>query len=233
MLELVALLATRNPGFREARRQAIERIYKIMGGMVVSTKERYESQFRQARVAGHLKGEPLPYEEMREFIESERYTVEVPSTHHVATELKLLDHLRDLIHRRGWSLLRAPSNCGGFVTSDHPVVLEWDDPKRMNGNIYPPGFGLRSTTILFPVTKHFALHGHFDRQDGRTIEINEHGVAAINFKVCLHAQRQVYAESERFGIIGAQGEIQRGSAMLDLFARAPGRPSHRPMRGKP
>ncbi|XYJ92598.1 DUF4238 domain-containing protein (plasmid) [Cupriavidus necator] len=221
VLELIALLATRNPGFREARRQALEKIYKIVGGMVVSTQERYESQFGQARAAGYLKGEPLPYEEMREFIESERYTVEVPSTSptsHVATELKLLAHMRDLIHRRGWTLLRAPSHCGGFVTSDHPVVLEWDDPERMNSKIYSPGFGLRSTTIFFPVTKHFALHGHFDQQDGRTIQINEQGVAAINFKVFLHAHRQIYAESERFGFIGVNGEIQRGSALLDLIA---------------
>jgi len=36
--------------------------------------------------------------------------------------------------------------------------------------------------------------------------------------VFLHAHRQIYAESERFGFIGVNGEIQRGSALLDLIA---------------
>ncbi|MDK3022630.1 DUF4238 domain-containing protein [Cupriavidus taiwanensis] len=216
VLELIVLLATRNPGFREARRQAFAQMARIINSMLVSTPERYESQMRQARNAGYIKEDPVPYEQMRNFLQEERYTVEVPSTSHVATEMKLLDHMRKLIGGRGWTLLRAPAQGPGFVTCDHPVVLTWDDPDKVR---HPPGFAHVSTSIVFPISRHYAFFGKFDRPDGRPIDIDEKGVATLNTNVILHAQQQVYAESERFLFLDGTSAIHRGQDLLTVLPR--------------
>ncbi|CAN7784068.1 DUF4238 domain-containing protein [Cupriavidus necator] len=212
VLELISLMAVRNPDFREARRQALERSAKIMGSVLVANRERYEGQMQRAREAGYVKGE-ASFEEMRNFIDEERYTVEVPTTNHVATELKLLDSMREMIHGRKWTLLAAPVGSGGFITSDHPVVLEWDDPK-MKGGFYAPGFGMKKTSVICPLTKHLTLHGHFETPGGGPVELDVNGVAEANTRQIWQSQRQIYSESDNFLFLGKGGVLQRGSELL-------------------
>lgn len=217
VLELIAILVSRNPGFRESRRSGYAQVAKVMGNMLVATEERYESQMSAAQKAGFLKEPPLPYEEMRSFIEEERYTIEVSTTSHVAMELKLLEHIRKRIHARGWTLMKAPTQGAGFVTSDHPVVLTWDEPERKH---LPPGFAHKDTSVFFPVSKNFALLGRFDSPEHPPIELDEAGVSRVNTGTVLHALRQVYAESDRFLFMDAAKATRRGCDLLACL-RAP------------
>lgn len=214
-LELVGLLAVRNPSRRERlRRFHAEVAHRIMD-LTLATPERYANEVRRARAAGFVDTADVPYEQMREFVEQERFRIEVPTTRHVQLELELLETVVPLLHERSWCLLQAGVQSGGFVTSDQPVTLCWSDP-ALEGGIYGPGFAMRDTTVLCPLSRQLALWGTFDGRSG-VLELPDNAVAAINTRTIGHAGSQIYAQSDRFFFAGADGAAQRGNTLLALL----------------
>ena len=93
-------------------------------------------------------------------------------------ELQLLDHLMPLLHKRGWHLLRASQESGGFITSDRPFYLMWTDPGMRSGP-FAPGLAMMGTDIYFPISPTLAVVGAFDV--GNTVEdVDEATVAVAN-----------------------------------------------------
>jgi hypothetical protein len=72
----------------------------------------------------------------------------------------------------------------------------WSDPGQRKG-FYPPGFGMRGTDILFPLTKRLALFGVFNDAEG-VQTVSDEQVATFNAAVVIYADSQIYAESPRF-----------------------------------
>jgi hypothetical protein len=77
----------------------------------------------------------------------------------LASSWTFFDNLLQLIGRRKWRWLRAAPNSGGFITCDHPVRLF--RKKKLSGRA-PIGFGLKNTTVLFPISPIVALEGEFE-----------------------------------------------------------------------
>ena len=74
---------------------------------------------------------PDDYEGMRKFVEGvERgeYRIDTLPSMHVPMEMQTFDKILPLIFNRKWMLFKAPPNVTGFITSDHPTCLRWDDP---------------------------------------------------------------------------------------------------------
>lgn len=213
VLNLIALLAVRNPGMRENVRHSHEQVMKRVMDLTLATKERYESSFAKAARAGALNAEDiLPYERMREFVDRGEYTISVSTTHHVGQEMKLVDAILPLLGQRKWLLARALPATGGFVTSDHPVILQWAD-RPMTGGLGGPGFALRGTEVLFTVSHDLALIGTFEGPDG-IVDADEKQVALMNGVILGNWQRQVYARDDRFRYRMQDGEIRRGADAL-------------------
>lgn len=213
VLNLIALLAVRNPGMRENVRHGHEQVMKRVMDLTLATKERYESSFARAARAGALDAEDiLPYERMREFVDRGEYTISVSTTHHVGQELKLVDAILPLLGQRKWLLARALLGTGGFVTSDHPVILQWAD-RPMTGKLGGPGFALRGTEVLFTVSHDLALIGTFEGPDG-VVDADEKQVALMNGVILGNWQRQVYARDDRFRYRMRDGELRRGADAL-------------------
>ncbi|MCL1622608.1 DUF4238 domain-containing protein [Ralstonia pseudosolanacearum] len=214
-LELVGLLAVRNPRQREQMRRFHADVARRVMDLALATPERWASQVRQAQAAGHLEAVDVPYAEMREFVEQERYEVEVPTTRHVHQELQMLEALVPLLRQRSWCLLRAGAQSGGFVTSDHPVTLRWNDP-ALAGGFYGPGYGLSDTSVVCPLSHQLALLGTFDGRSG-ALELSDSTVAAVNSLTIGHAASQIYAQSDRFFYADTDGAPQRGNTLLDVL----------------
>lgn len=213
VLTLIALLAVRNPGMRENVRHSLEQVMKRVMDLTLATQERYESSFAKAARAGALKaGEILPYDRMREFVDRGEYTISVSTTHHVGQELSLVDAILPLLGQRKWLLARALPGTGGFITSDHPVVLQWTD-RPMTGVLGGPGFALRGTEVLFSVSHDLALIGTFEGPDG-VIDVDERQVALMNGVILGNWQRQIYARDDRFRYRMQDGEVRRGADAL-------------------
>lgn len=230
VLNLIALMSVKNPRqrglFNDFQRDLFTRVMEL----VTSSPEIYNSQMRQARDAGALSdGEPVSYEEMREFVRSRRFEIEIPTTRSLAFELDTFDVvLRTLVDRK-WVLLRAKANSPGFITSDHPVCLTWSHPPT-GPAIFGPGHAMRGTELLFPISSSLAIVGAFELEPAE-VDISELGVALFNAKIISYAERQVYAQSFDFTYRWhPQARLRKGTELLSdpRFLQAHSRTNQRP-----
>jgi hypothetical protein len=213
LLNLIGLLHLRNPPQREAFRDFQERVAKATMELVTSTPERWAHQVKKATEAGYLKPDAeTDYEKMKAFIDSEEYTVETPTESHILREMETLDKVLPYLFNRGWVLVKAPKDSGGFITSDHPVCLTRSEPAKGPG-IRPLGLGLRGTEIVFPVSPRIVAIGAFELKDG-TYEADDIMAASINGTIIAFAERQVYARDLHFTYCMRDGMPARKASRL-------------------
>ncbi len=191
LLNLIAMLAVKNPRHRQTFMAFEERLYDMIGDVITANDEIWNSQVQQAKAAGLIQKESaVTREEVREFLKRGDYTLEVGAGHHVALELDVFDKVLRCCAARHWILLRAPLGSPGFITSDHPVCLFWSDPKMRKGP-YGPGHGIRGTEVLFPISSGLAWIGTLEHQP-KTIDVTEEKVRTFNAAVLSACHRQVY-----------------------------------------
>ena len=214
LFNLIALMAARNPGRREMFRSVMEQTTKIIMGMALATPERWESQMRRAKADGYIALDAATdYEKMKAFIESGAYEIEVANERHIELELQSQKRLLPLIFHRRWVLFKAPPGRTGFITSDHPVCLMWSDPKQ-RGKFHGPGYGLRRTQIVFPISNELAMIGAFEAEEA-AYDADTELIAEINGAVMTHSLRQVYARDQDFTyILGHNRRIMTGDELL-------------------
>ena len=130
LLNLMALIAIKNPRHREGWRSAQEQICKKILDLATATPERWASQIRRAKADGYIDADAdEDYRRMREFVEADQYKIGVPTDRHLEMEMKAFETVLPFFFHRKWVLFRAPVGATGFVTSDHPVCLMWSDPE--------------------------------------------------------------------------------------------------------
>jgi Protein of unknown function (DUF4238) len=199
VLNLIALMAARNPSGREVMRDFHERTTKAILSVATSSREVWESQVRQMKASGYLGADQsADYEDARKAVENwHHYRVEVPTERHLIYEVEGMDAILPYLGRRGWMLVKAPANSGGFVTCDEPVALVWSDPPSGRPR-RPPGFGLLNTEVFFPVSPRLAMMGSFNFEEDREHTASDRLVAEMNGATIDFARRQVYARDLHF-----------------------------------
>ena len=213
LFNLLGLLAVKTPRLLEMMRDLDERMAKVIGDLVTSTPEIWESQINQAKANGFIKNDAdTSREKMKEFLRRGEWKVEVDPGQHLHREFKTFDKILPYIFCRKWVLLKAPPDTTGFISSDHPMCLMWSDPKRYN-SIGGPGLGLLDTNIIFPVSNELALVGAIEG-DEVGLEASEMQISAINGIIIMNAERQVYARDSDFAyVINSNGKIMRGDSL--------------------
>jgi Protein of unknown function (DUF4238) len=215
LFNLVGLIAVKNPRRRENFRGFQERVLKMVMDLATATPERWESQVRQAKAAGFLdENTPVNYEQMRDFVVRDQFTINMPPGSHVGLELNSVDTVLPLIFGRKWALLRAPPKTTGFVTSDHPVCLMQADPQQ-RGNGLPFGYGTPRTQIVFPISNELAMLGAFEIAEDE-MDADELFIAQVNGSIILHADRQIYARDGEFPyIFNHNKKVMRGVDLVN------------------
>ncbi|TDK67984.1 DUF4238 domain-containing protein [Sapientia aquatica] len=212
ILNLIALMAVRTPRKRETIRQSQEQILKRVMEMSLSNRAQYESTIENAKKSGEIASDSnVSYESIREFIERDKYKIEIPTARHIVIEFDLQDTILPLLGKRKWILLKAPAK-SGFITTDHPVVLRWKEQKA-RGFFASPGHATMGTELFFPISQELAMVGTFEGPQ-KTIDINEDYVAYFNGVLIHSSQRQVYARDGRFKYVAPDGVIRFGADLL-------------------
>jgi len=197
LLNLMALMAIKNPRHREGWRNAQEQIWKRVLDLATATPERWAGQIRRAKAAGDIEPDAdEDYHRARAFIEADQYRITVPTGRHLELEMKAFETVLPFFFHRKWVLFRAPVGATGFATSDHPVCLMWSDPEQ-RGKFFPPGHGLLRTQILFPISNELAGMGAFEAYEEER-DAPDWLIAQFNATIALHADRQIYARDSDF-----------------------------------
>lgn len=216
ILQMIVLFATRSPARRQTISSSIEElIQKIM--LVSSQNDQvWSSQQRQFE---QRTGEKLHLsaQDFREFVLGEKIKPEISREFLIGLELSLFDDMLDLLTLRKWLVVEANEDAGNFITSDLPVCLNWNDPEKVPLlHRSSPGFGLQNTTIVFPVSKRFALIGAFDGREGKVMA-EKAFVSSINSIILQNAHKQLFADSPDFMIASANGDLQNSKKFFKDF----------------
>lgn len=197
VINLITLLAVRNPRARRSLERSQQQVAKTIGEMLVSDKRTWEHHQRKAREAGYITGPEIAFERMKAFVDGGRYTIEVAREALIRTEFGAFDAVLKSIGSRYWSLLDAAPDAPDFITCDHPITLVFKNP-GMRG---PIGVGLKNTEMVIPISPRQALRGVFEDPFKPVVTIKPLGVAAMNTRVVRHADRQLYSRRPEMTVL--------------------------------
>jgi hypothetical protein len=213
ILELIGMLAIKSPEMRKNLAKPKIETAKMMLAMSLQNEEIWDRHYEQFKAdTGNDFSTGSSYEEIKEFLESQKYELTVTQEHNIHMELLGMKNITELLHMRNWILVKVGENTGEFITTDNPVSLTWYYPDK-NSQSVSPGFGLKDTMVYFPVSKKLALVGEFDRQD-EIKEANRDLVSILNSKIIANSYRRVFSSKSNFSYVAKGGEVKMGNTLL-------------------
>jgi hypothetical protein len=207
---LMSLLFLKNPRMRDRVDQMTAQIGKLMLGMMADSPERWQAQMERAQEEGTI-DKNADIEALRTFVLKDEFSISMTTPGHLDREFNSILDILPYIVERKWILCKAPPDTTGFVTTDSPVSLMWQNPKEHA----PPGLGLMKTQIVFSISKELAIIGAFEFENDE-IEVDADFVSVLNGNLILHSNRQVYARDDDF-TYGLQHHTKamRGTGLLN------------------
>jgi Protein of unknown function (DUF4238) len=192
ILNLLALIAVRNPRLRNSFNSSRERMVRRIGGLLASDKKLWEHHLEKARD----NGEQLPnasFEEFKSFVEHGQYDVTFHPEGNLLVEFQALDEVLPMLGHRNWSVLVAPDDGPEFICSDHPVTLVWKGARQG-----PIGYGLRETEVFFPLGRRVGFYGVYEAPLNEVVNCRPLNVGILNQRLLNSAERHVYSTEETF-----------------------------------
>jgi Protein of unknown function (DUF4238) len=214
VMNLICALTIRNPRQRATISDFIGEVAQRVAKIGLETKERWESQVAQMKEAGIWDDSSnVSYDDMKKFVEERRYKIEIAKEFNVAMEIEQHGRLLQHLGKRKWQILVANERTGGFVTTDVPVCITWSDGR--DHGIFSPGFGVRGTEVIVPISTNLALRGTFEGEED-VVEADIFTVGNVNSILISNAEKQVYAHDYSFNYLRSfPQEIGSGATLVD------------------
>ena len=214
IMMLMANVACRNPRFRTTLEDFHKQLAKGLMSASLQTKDRWESLEADAKAAGAPLQDDITYEQMKDFVESGGYDINIDQTFLIGIELQAIEPIIEKLAQRNWCFVTAEEG-SAYVTSDDPVVLDWSDGALTP---YSPGFGLTNTIVMFPLSPKRALIGMFkDIPSSGWHERDQ--VAALNTSIARQATKQLYARDGEFELHTRSEQFVKGRDLVASLAR--------------
>lgn len=188
VLNLITLFAVRNPAMRQSMTRARRHMCRVIGSMLASDRRLYDSELKSARKNGFVSGKDVPYEQVRDFLLKDQYTIEIQPQDHLTTEMAVFKELLPQVCSRNWSLLIAAPDAPEFITCDHPVSLVYKQ-------------------LVFPLGTKHALMGNREQDSPRVMKLRPQGVAEINARLLKLADRQIYSRTPDITLLNNQNAL--------------------------
>ena len=193
IINLLCLIAVRNPKHRSSFNRAREQLLHRIGDLLVSDKRIWEHHVQKMKDSGEEFSKHVSFEDMKRFIDERNYEIDFTTESNLRVEMNATDKILPILGERTWSLILAPEDGPEFICSDHPVALDW---KSRQSN--PVGFGLRNTEVFFPLSRRAGFYGTFEDPLRPVVQASPGNVATMNRRVALNAVRHVYSPLESF-----------------------------------
>ena len=193
ILNLLGLIAVRNPQRRKSFNRSREQSINCIGDILISDKKIWEHHLKKARESGENINDDVPFDDVKRFIEERKYRIEFSPGSNLRVEFHAFDKLLPILGQRTWSVLVAPNNGPEFICSDHPVTLI-----SKSGKDGPLGYGLKETEVFFPLGRRVGFYGVFETPLRPVVKLEPYQVARMNERVALNAERHVFSALESF-----------------------------------
>jgi hypothetical protein len=214
IINLVTLLAVRNPRTRDDMERLYTELFRAMVGMPFEDPTRWDAVVEQLKAAGQWPdGSPVDFEGHKKFVEENKHKLKPHQNFTLEMELGAAERMYPYFDARKWQILKARNDSGGFVTTDHPVCVH--RPGGLNhGQQFAPGLGLSDQEILFPLSSKVALIGRLEG-DEDVVEADLETVARFNATVMGYAMKQIYAVDDQYYYTRpAPHALGKGSTLL-------------------
>lgn len=227
LVNLIALMAIRNPQVRKNWSNSLAQLSRLMIHATLATKQRWEHAMRAIKARGISVDDSITYEAMRDFVKSGEYEIETPTETHIFYEFHGIDAVLPFLVNRLWSLITTSDSTGSFITCDRPVGVWWKTPEQIPPPFRDsPGFGMKGTIVVFPISSHMLMTGEFEETDrvflaDAVLPASEELVAHMNSQIIRFAVRWVYAPDLSFKIVDKAGRMRLGSDLFNCLKRTP------------
>lgn len=188
LLHFVAMTASKVPRKRKTVDVAMQSVGNRILDVIFSTPEKTHQSLVEAGISVGSK----EYTDLKKIVDEGGLKVGASKSAYLHYFGVTYGAIAERLPERNWVL--AESVHSEFVTSDNPVLLLWD--RQMPGG-YGPGFGLKSTTVYFPLSPNLILLGKFEDVLG-DLKLPRKVVGEINRKMLEVADRQVYCRQKGF-----------------------------------
>ncbi len=202
ILNLICLIAVRNPFFRKSFNRAREQTIHIIGDLLISDEKLFEHHVRKARENGENIPDSISFEEMKRFIEERNYKIEFFPEGNLRVELNTFGKILPIFGERTWSLIIAPSDGPEFICSDHPVTINWK-----SGRKGPIGLASRDSEVFFPLSRRAGFYGTFENPLKEVVHAKPGNVATMNRRLMFNAEKHVFSSQKSF-VMWIDGEIK-------------------------
>jgi hypothetical protein len=177
---LIGLFAVKCPAVRRASDAARKLALKQLMHLTVSSKELYERHLQSAQEDGFVKPDvDAPYERMKDFVEADEYTIEIPTDEHILTENDVFGQILPYLSQRYWSVMTAKTDAPDIITCDRPA---------------PPLLG--AERVVFPISPRRALYGTKELECPSEFEIDIERVARLNLMMAEQSMAQIYSRTK-------------------------------------
>lgn len=210
IMNLIALLGIRHPQTRKHSSDTEARILKMAMQILLASKNHWESTKMRMKKDCIEIDDNVSYEELKKFVDSDKYDIVMQNESHLAAEFCGIDAILPFLFNRKWTLVLSSEKTGPFITSDRPVSLTWQYPEKLPRSMqYSPGYGMKDTEVVFPVSQEIAVIGTFENQE-QVLRAEKDFVALINSRIMAFTVSQLYAPSLSFNFIDKHANISNG-----------------------
>ena len=219
ILKFIAMLAVRSPHEREQTNNFLKEISDFIMNHILSSKQRWESEIIQIKSErAKFDDYNITYEKMLDLQKRNAFKIRGTNEFHIWSENTMVNNLQPWLSLRKWLLISTTDDAGPFCTTDRPVTLTYIEPEkipRLMGN--SPGYGLRNTRIIFPLSRNLVLVGEFDGREGNIIG-TEKLIAQLNSTMIIYAFQYTYSSKTSFKFMGKNHQILDGANLLSFFS---------------
>ena len=192
ILNLICLIAVRNPYMRKSFNRAKEKVRQQIVRILVSDKRIWDSHI-QANKLGNEYKDISYFLEWKRIAEEDRIQFLNSPQENLVAEINAFDELLPEFLKRKWSLFVIPEGSLELICSDHPVTLCWKNQIQK-----PVGYSLKETEVFFPLGRKAGFYGTFEDALPPVVELKHYDIARLNNLVYSNAERHVYSALQTF-----------------------------------